>query len=129
VKTINRSAGTYAKEFGAAMLGYAIILPLSIWLVQWLRDSPWRYPAALLPIAPSALAMVAFLRFLRRMDELQQRIQIEAIGIAFGATALLTFSYGFLENAGLPRLSWTWILPLMIVIWGVATAYSSHRYS
>jgi len=62
------------------------------------------------------------------MDELQRRIHLEALGFAFGATAILTFAYGFLENAGLPRLSYIWILPAMVVLWGVGAAVASWRY-
>ena len=48
--------------------------------------------------------MSAFVRFLGRMDELQRRIHLEALGFAFGATAILTFAFGLMENAGLPRV-------------------------
>ncbi|MGH2491171.1 MAG: hypothetical protein ACRDF9_06635 [Candidatus Limnocylindria bacterium] len=41
----------------------------------------------------------------------------EAVAFAFAATALLTFTYGLLENIAFPRISLTWILPLMIVLW------------
>jgi hypothetical protein len=55
---------------------------------------------AVSPAVPTIFALLAFLRFLTRMDELQRRIQLEALGFAFGVTAILTFAYGFLENAG-----------------------------
>jgi hypothetical protein len=48
--------------------------------------------------------------------------------VAFGGTALLTFSYGFLENVGFPHFSWIWVLPLMVALWGLGGALASLRY-
>jgi hypothetical protein len=53
----------------------------------------------------AALA-VAVLLFLRETDELQRRIQLEALGFAFAAGSLVTFSHGLLQLAGLPLASW-----------------------
>ena len=127
--TFMKSAGrTYLKEFGGAMLAYTIVLPISIALINAHPHAAWRAPVALTPIVPAALALWAFVRQMRRLDELQRRIQFEALAISFGATALLTFSYGFLENAGFPHISLIWILPLMVALWGVSLAVSSLRY-
>ena len=77
---------------------------------------------------PAALVIYLFVRRLARTDELQKRIQTEAGGFALGGTALLTFTYGFLEGAGLPHLNWTFIFPLIAVLWGVGTAIFTFRY-
>jgi hypothetical protein len=62
------------------------------------------------------------------VDELQRRIQLEAIGLSFAATGILTFAYGFLEDVGFPRLSFIWILPLMVMLWGLGLGLASRRY-
>ena len=49
---------------------------------------------------PAAYLAVACVRYYRTMDELQQRIALEALAFAFGGTALITFGYGFLDAAG-----------------------------
>jgi hypothetical protein len=54
---------------------------------------------------------------------LQRRVQFEAVAFAFAATALLTFTYGLLENVDFPRISLTWVLPLMIVLWTAGQAF------
>ena len=125
---MNSTARSYVKEFGGAMLAYAVILPLSLVALNAQPYAPWRIPLALTPVVPAACALWAFVRFLRRMDELQQRIQLEALAVAFGGTALLTFSYGFLENVGFPHISWIWVLPLMVALWGLGGALASLRY-
>jgi len=63
-----------------------------------------------------------------RMDELGQRIQLEALAFGFGAAGMLTFAYGFLENAGFPQLSYIWVFPLMIALWSIGGAIAYYRY-
>lgn len=91
-------------------------------------NQPLKAPVVLLPLVPAAFALVAYLRFLSRMDELGRRIQLEALAFAFGVAGFLTFAYGFLENAGFLMLSYIWVFPLMIVLWGIGGAVASRRY-
>src|SRR6266852_2997690 len=115
-------------EFGLAMLAYLMVLVGSVTVLQANPNAPWRYVVAVLPVFPAALVLSIFVRALARLDELQKRIQMLAFGFSLGATALITFGYGFLEGVGLPHLSWTFVLPLMAIPWGVGTAIFSMRY-
>ena len=115
-------------EFGLAMLAYLMVLVGSVTVLQANPTADWRYFVAVLPVFPAALVLSIFIRALTRLDELQKRIQMQAFGFSLGATALLTFAYGFLEGVGLPHISWTFILPLMAILWGVGTAIFSIRY-
>ncbi|HXD82426.1 MAG TPA: hypothetical protein VNU27_12720 [Candidatus Acidoferrum sp.] len=115
-------------EFGLAILAYLMVLVGSVVVVQANPQANWRYIVALVPIAPAAFVMWLVMRGLARLDELQKRIQMQAFGFSLGSTALLTFGYGFLQGAGLPQLSWTYILPLMAVLWALGTAIFSWRY-
>jgi hypothetical protein len=62
------------------------------------------------------------------MDELQRKLQFEALALAFAGTALLTFGYGFLEGVGLPRLSMFVVWPLMAALWVVGVFIGRVRY-
>ena len=115
-------------EFGLAMLAYLMILVGSVTVLQSNPSASWRYMVAVLPVFPAALVLSIFVRALARLDELQKRIQMLAFGFSLGATALLTFAYGFLEGVGLPHLSWTFVLPLMAILWGVGTGIFTLRY-
>jgi len=115
-------------EFGLAMLAYLMILVGSVTVLQANPGASWRYIVAVLPVFPAALVLSIFVRALARLDELQKRIQMLAFGFSLGATALLTFAYGFLEGVGLPHLSWTFVLPLMAILWGVGTGIFTLRY-
>ena len=121
------AARAYTRELGIAMAAYVIVVLVSIKLVGGL-DQPMKTLVALTPLLPAGFALVAYLRFLNRMDELGRRIQLEALAFGFGAAGLLTFAYGFLENAGFPQLSYIWVFPLMISLWGIGGAVASYRY-
>ena len=123
--TANR---TYYKEFGAAMLAYVALLFISIVALDHVTSLVWRVPIALVPMVPAFFVLVAFVRFLGRVDEMQRLIHLEALAFAFGGTALLTFSYGFLQNAGFPSLSWFCVWPLMAVLWVIGQAWATRRY-
>jgi hypothetical protein len=115
-------------EIGLALLGYMMFLVGSVTVLRGNPDAPWRYVVAVIPVAPIALFLYLITRRIARLDELQRRIQIEALGFAMGATALVTFAYGFLEGVGMPHLNWTYILPLMAALWAVGTAIVTFRY-
>ncbi|MEK6225712.1 MAG: hypothetical protein AABM40_05375 [Chloroflexota bacterium] len=121
------AARAYTRELGLAMAAYVIVVLVSIKLVGGL-DQPIKTLVALTPLIPAGLALFAYLRFLSRMDELGRRIQLEALAFGFGAAGMLTFAYGFLENAGIPQLSYIWVFPLMIALWGIGGAVASYRY-
>jgi hypothetical protein len=118
----------YVIEFGASMAAYAVVLVISLLLVESHPHAVWRVPVVLAPLIPTGFALVAFLRYLHDTDEMQQRLQLEAIGFSFGATGMLTFAYGFLQNVGFPQLSWIYILPLMIALWGIGSGVAARRY-
>ena len=123
-------ARRYTKEFALAMSAYVVILIGSVSLIKILPEgSIFRVPLAIIPIVPVIFVLLAFLRYLKDIDELQQRIQLQAIGLAAGAICLFTFGYGLLENVGFPHFSIFLIFPGMVMIWGLAVSYLSHRYA
>ena len=119
----------YVIEFGGAMLAYVVLLPLSIFAYRAVDQDALRAMVAVVPVVPTLLGLAAIMRAVRRMDELERRIHFEAVTFAFAATALLTFTYGLLENVDFPRISLTWILPLMVALWGLGQALARRRYA
>src|SRR5947209_19197485 len=117
---MNKSAlKTYTREFLTAMAAYVIVLPICILLLVASPHSAWwRIPLALIPVIPILFAMRAFMRFFSNMNELQRRIQLEAFAFSFGATCIVTFSYGLLTSVGFRVISWDCIFPLMLALWG-----------
>jgi hypothetical protein len=125
---MDANAKRYLKEFGASMAAYSIMVPVSVWLLKGHERTPLGYAIAFLPIIPSALAMWAFMRMFRGLDELQRRIQFEAVAFSFLATCLITLTWAFQQNAGLPRFDVSWVAPLLIMLWGLGLALAKRRY-
>ncbi len=125
---MNQASKRYAREFIIAMLAYAVVIIASQLALNNLGDSPWRFLLALLPVIPVLFLVSGFVRYLSEIDELQQRIQLQAIGFAAGTTGLLTFAYGFLELVGFPRFSLFFVFPMMVMLWGIGLSYFSRRY-
>lgn len=115
-------------QFGFSILAYLMILVGSVTVVQANREAPWVYYVAVLPVIPAAVVIWLTVRFLGRLDEVQKRTQMQALGFSMAATGLLTFGYGFLEGAGLPHLNMTLVLPLMALLWGVGLLALFLRY-
>jgi hypothetical protein len=115
-------------EIGLSLLAYMMLLIGSVTVLRGNPGASWRYEVAVVPVLPAALVVFLFVRRLAQTDELQKRIQTEAFGFALGGTALLTFTYGFLEGVGMPHLNWTFVLPLIAILWGVGTAIFTFRY-
>ena len=115
-------------------IAQALVIALAIVAGAWLgRQLPLRSPAriaiALLQGAASGWLIVAIARPLRRYDELQRRIQLEALALAFAGTGVLGTGYGFLINAGLPEIDWgAWIWPAMAGLWAVGLVIAGRRY-
>ena len=118
----------YRTRFVIGILAYIVLVPVSITLLRGIEGSGLRMVVALLPLLPTLFVVFAFLRYLRGLDELQQRIHLEALGFSLGMTGLITFALGFLENAGGPQVGMIWVFPMMIVFWGVGQFIARRRY-
>ena len=126
---MKQATKSYLIEFGGSMLAYSVTLVVALLLVQANPHASWRFGVVVAPVIPICFGLMAAIRYIGRMDELQRRIQLNAISFGFGATAIITFTYGFLELVGFPTISYIWVLPLMVVLWGVGAAVAAQRYA
>ncbi len=125
---MDANAKRYLKEFLGSMAAYTATVPLSVWLLKGHEHSALRFLFAVLPVIPSGLAMWAAIRFFRGLDELQRRIQFEGMAFSFLGTCLISLTWGFLQNAGLPHADVIWVTPLLILLWGLGLRIASRRY-
>ncbi len=72
------------------------------------------------PTLPFLLIVWVVVRQFRRLDEYGRLISLESIAIAFGVTAGWVVTYGFMENAGYPRLSMFTVWMVMMSAWVVS---------
>jgi hypothetical protein len=111
----------YKMELSAALALYLIVLTGSIIFAKPMADGVARTLLLLSPTIPLLLAVWAIARHMRRLDEFMRLRSLESLSIAAAVTAALSFSYGFLEGAGFPRLSMFWVWSVMGAIWALHT--------
>lgn len=110
-----RTGKAYLREMMGALLAYTLLLVASIYFGRPLDDGLLRTVVLLSPMVGFCFMLWAIARHLGRLDEYLRRKLLDSFALAAALTAGLTFSYGFLETAGYPRLS-------MFVVWMVLCA-------
>jgi hypothetical protein len=119
----------FNREMFIGMLAYVVLLFGSIFWIKAHLQSPVRFAVTLLPMIPLIYLARASVGRLTRLDEMQRQVQLGALGVTVLATALLTLTYGFLENVGAPQLSLIWIWPIMGAVWGISSCIAARYYS
>jgi hypothetical protein len=118
----------YRNECIAAAVVYVGLLFVSVRFVDRLSAGPAKVALALLPMLGVIAFSIAMLRFLSHIDEFQRQTILTAAAVAGLITAIVTMALGFLENAGVPRISMTFVWPLTFVIFGVCLPFVQRRY-
>jgi hypothetical protein len=122
----------YLREMLPAMLGYIAAVFFSIWLLKRVDAPALRALIALLPVPAIALAMRAIVRRIRDADELQRRIEVEAVSIAAACVSLGYLAAGFLQRAKVIDVASSdamiWVFPLVCLSFGVAKLALGRRY-
>lgn len=115
--------------FLAAFAAYVAVLIGSQHLLNGEVDGAFvRVLLSLAPMVPAIFICGVIVHVIRRLDEMQRKLQLEALALAFAGTALISFSYGFLEGAGFPRLSMFAVWPTMAALWVVGVIQGRVRY-
>jgi hypothetical protein len=93
---------TFNRELMGALAVYAVILMVSLSAGKSLQPGLARTLVMLSPMIGFMLALWVMVRQMARMDEFLRRTNL---AMAAAITAGLSFTYGFLELAGFPKLS------------------------
>jgi hypothetical protein len=107
-----RVAKMYFRELIAALLLYTILLVAAITFARPMAPGVLRTALLASPMIGFGAAIWAIVRQIQRVDEYVRLRLLENVSLAAAITAALTFSYGFLETAGFPKLS-------MFTVWCV----------
>ena len=120
----------YSPRFIAFSLGCALVILAAAFVSRsFERGSAMRIALAGVEGLATAAVIVGSVLRLRRLDEFQQRVQLEALAIAFAGTGVLGTLYGFLVNAGLPDIEWGAVVwPVMVGLWAVSLLIVNRRY-
>lgn len=124
---MEKNTRLYQKELGFALLIYIAAIALCVNL-RGSFTGPAQYVLVLVPLAPVALMLRAFVRALIRMDELERRVQTISLAVAGGGTALFSVTYGLMEAfAGMPMLSMWWTWCVFNILWISASFIAKRR--
>ena len=108
-------------------LGARAVLNKDLQLPQWIKVT-----AALVPILPAALLLWCIVRGIGQLDELQQRVHLEALAIAFPLTVLMLMTLGLLQLAiDLNMDDWSyrhvWCYLPVFYFFGLSISWSRYR--
>ena len=118
-----------ARFLTMAVIAALVVIAAALIGVRFERGSAVRLAMALVQSAGIGFVIVRSVIAIRRLDELQYRIHLEAMAGAFAATGVLISTWGFLEKAGLPGLEWgLWGWPIMVLLWGGGLIGLQRRY-
>ncbi|MGB3268342.1 MAG: hypothetical protein WBA65_00140 [Rhodanobacter sp.] len=120
----------YVREFLPAMAAYMVLLFASQILLRHLQAVPLRVLVVLLPIVPIVFVVRAMVRLVLASDELERRLQLEAISIASMSVGLLSFAAAFLRGAGLLPVdnALMLVLPALFAAYGIASWWVRRRF-
>lgn len=119
----------YLREFLATMFLYVVTLITSVTLLKNFDFARgWQIVISLTPTLPIVFVIASILRLQRDSDEMQQRVNLLATTFSAVLTGFLTFSYGFLENIGFPKMPTFAVFPVLFVLWGIGLGYFTRRY-
>ncbi|MEO8809925.1 MAG: hypothetical protein ABI386_06740 [Rhodanobacter sp.] len=120
----------YVREFFPAMAAYVVLLFVSQAMLGHVHALAWKTIIVLLPVLPIVLVVRAMVRLILASDELERRLQLEAISIASLSVGLLSFAAAFLRGAGLLPIdnALMWVLPALFGVYGIASWWVRRRF-
>lgn len=123
--------------------GPVIAATLGLWIVlyfaarAWLEARPdmpdaWRIAIAFGPVPVFALFLTLFIAGLREADELERRIQLEALAVAFPLGLLLLTTLALVQRAvELDPQNWSYnhVFPMFVFFYFGGVALARRRYA
>ena len=107
---------------------FFVIFLGSIYLINHDIGGSYQTLIALAPTIPLFIFILAIAKAIASLDELQRRIQIEAIAIGFGLTVLVSSTIGLLGLTGFPQPDWIFVSVIMVFSWLVGKLWTRWKY-
>ena len=136
-QSLVRSTTCHRTVAGLLWLATATLIYLiSLWLLKHHTDwSPGaRVAITLAPLLPGILYLRTLLKSFWQMDELQRRIQIEALGFALVGTLVVMTAMNILTVEGIRVVNYPQGLGIggvyitMFLLWSIGVSISTFRY-
>jgi hypothetical protein len=114
-------ARAYFTELMLALVVYTVLLLAAIRYGRPMQEGVLRTAILVSPMIGFGLMIRAVARQFARVDEYQRMRLLENLAVAAAITGAVTFTYGFMETAGFPRLSMFSVWIVMGLAFGAAT--------
>ena len=111
--------------WGIAALATALTVQ---WIVRHVEHSPAKPMLGFLPALMAILFVVAFVKDVRKLDEMRRGIHLQAAATSFLLTVLLSFVFDGLESAGIYRATLSDLNTATVLFWAAALIFLSLRY-
>ena len=118
-----------------AALAYLVITSGCVWLLSHaLLDAPvaLRALVSLLPLVPIGLAVRAVVNLVHAGDELQRRIDVEALATSAVLVGMGCLTLSLLLLSGVidfsAREALVWVFPAQWIVYGLARFHAQRRY-
>ena len=89
---------------------------------------PLSWMVALLPTVVAIPVLIVYARYLREADELQRKIELEALALGFGGTFFALGGYRILERVGAPAVDLGDFGLVMAVLYTIGVLLGRRRY-
>jgi hypothetical protein len=116
-----RVARAYFIELMTALVVYTVLLSAAIRYGRPMADGWLRTLVLVTPMIGFVMMIRTIVRHVARIDEYQRIRLLENIAVAAAITLAGTFTYGFLETAGFPKVSMFWVWMAMGASTGAVT--------
>lgn len=118
-----------AKQLFSSLALYVLLLALS--LIAARAVPQYRLPIMLVPLVPGFLIVLSILAAIRNMDEMQRRIQLEALGFAFAGMFMLLVTEALLTAASGPQPPYgpAMYIFYMAMMWAVGLLVANRKYA
>jgi hypothetical protein len=105
-------ARAYFIELMTSIVVYTILLVAAIRYGRPMEEGVLRTAILVSPMIGFGMMIRTVVRHVARIDEYQRMRMLENLSIATAITGAVTFTYGFMETAGFPKLSmfYVWIV-------------------
>lgn len=121
----------YERHVMLAMLLYMVVLFVANPLLHATRSLPLKVLLALVPVLPVLYVIALMWWRVRDSDELEQRAQLVALGVATALVSAASLVVGFLSAGGVLPLQGDvliWVFPALMASYGVAYRLVSRHY-
>ncbi len=126
---MNIHTKNYTRHFILGMSAFVVVLILAVIATRMTPGySHWDNVIMLLPVFPGIYTGLSLARVIRTLDELQQRIQLEAFSFSLANTAFVALLIGLLQTSASGAINFVWIIPIMAGFWGLGLWFAQRKF-